>query len=423
MPVGLQRATARRQHPGQPLRDHPHRARPLPKVGRDGADLVERRRSPSATSTTSAPTPPPSSTARSRPSSAWPRLRAQPGGRDAGGVLARGRAQRAARRRPRHRRAPTPTSPRRRSRRCSRAAVGADRADAVQVFRGDETTWARRRWTRRARARSSPPRRAVVVRNAEALEGRGRRSCAAYLDDPTPGRAPHPPGGQARQAQDGLEAAARARRRCTPARAAEGARRCARTSQEQLRRRKLAPARRRARRAARAGRPGPAPADGRAGQAGGLRGRPQGPARRAEDVAAVLGRGLAQPLYKLGDAFSRARRAGGARAAGGAARGGRGAAAILATLHRALRQVRGARALRGARAPRGRRSVLAGCGRLPFKVGDVLEAARRWSERRAARRALRALDAADRRIKTGADAARRRWRRRWPRRAAARRGG
>ena len=55
--------------------------------GADGADLGQRRRSPSATNTTSAPTPARSSTARSRPWSAWPRLRPQPRRRDAGGVL------------------------------------------------------------------------------------------------------------------------------------------------------------------------------------------------------------------------------------------------------------------------------------------------------------------------------------------------
>ena len=152
----------------------------------------------SATSTTSAPTPPPSSTARSRPSTGWPRRsraawwrrcsrRSEGGGR--------------APRRPRHRRAPTPTWPRRRSRGCCAAAVGSDRGDAVQVFRGDETTWAPRAGRGAHAARCS--RRGGRWWCATRTRSRARAtSCAAYLDDPTPGRRAHPDGGQARQAQD-----------------------------------------------------------------------------------------------------------------------------------------------------------------------------------------------------------------------------
>ena len=43
------------------------------------------------------------------------------------------------------------------------AVGGGDRSDSVQVFRGDESTWAQV-WRRRARGRCSRSRRAVVVR-------------------------------------------------------------------------------------------------------------------------------------------------------------------------------------------------------------------------------------------------------------------
>ena len=71
---------------------------------------------------------------------------------------------------------------------------------------------------------------------------------------------------------------------------------------------------------------------------------------------------------------------------------------VLATLHRSLRQVRGAKALQQRRASR--EEVIRRLQLLPFKAGDVLEAASRWSEPDLAR-ALRALGQADRRMKTG----------------------
>src|SRR5574341_839790 len=63
-------------------------------------------------------------------------------------------------------------------------ALGAQRDDALEVLRGDETTWAR--VVDVARTGSLfVRRRAVVVRNAEALKGDGGEM-VAYLDDPTP---------------------------------------------------------------------------------------------------------------------------------------------------------------------------------------------------------------------------------------------
>ena len=63
------------------------------------------------------------------------------------------------------------------------AAVGAgDRADSVQVFRGDESTWAQ--VVEAARTGSLfASRRAVVVRNADALKGDGEEM-VAYVRGP-----------------------------------------------------------------------------------------------------------------------------------------------------------------------------------------------------------------------------------------------
>src|ERR1700730_7947566 len=63
-------------------------------------------------------------------------------------------------------------------------AVGEDRANAVEVLRGDETGWGR--VVEAARTGSLfAPRRAVVVRGAEALKGEGAEM-QAYLEDPSP---------------------------------------------------------------------------------------------------------------------------------------------------------------------------------------------------------------------------------------------
>jgi DNA polymerase-3 subunit delta len=73
---------------------------------------------------------------------------------------------------------------------------------------------------------------------------------------------------------------------------------------------------------------------------------------------------------------------------------------VLATLHYAARRVRAARALRDARLPR---EALAGrLGVPPFKVSELMEATRGWSEEALAR-AVAALSEADQRIKTGTD--------------------
>jgi DNA polymerase III delta subunit len=117
----------------------------------------------------------------------------------------------------------------------------------------------------------------------------------------------------------------------------------------------------------------------------------------AEEVAACLGRGFAQPLYRLGDAFAgRDCRTAIARLEE-ALEGGEASFMMLGTLYRALRQVRGAAgsgASWGELAPR--------LGVMPFKVRDVAASARRWS-RADLRKALEALAEADQRIKTGVE--------------------
>ncbi len=121
----------------------------------------------------------------------------------------------------------------------------------------------------------------------------------------------------------------------------------------------------------------------------------------AEEVAAVLGRGLAQPLYRLGDAFTRRRRAELLALMEDVLEEGEPPLKVLATLHYAARRVRAARALRDARLPR--EALAARLGIPPFKVQEVMEATRGWSEAEL-ERAVEALNEADRRVKTGTDA-------------------
>jgi DNA polymerase-3 subunit delta len=118
----------------------------------------------------------------------------------------------------------------------------------------------------------------------------------------------------------------------------------------------------------------------------------------AEDVVAVMGRGMAQPLYKLADSFAARRPAASLELLLALLDEGEAGQRLLATLHRSLRQLRGAKALRERRASRD--EMIRRLQLLPFKVGDVLEAASRWSEAELAR-ALVALGKADRRMKSG----------------------
>ena len=274
-------------------------------------------------------------------------------------------------------------------------AVGSERAESVRVFRGDETGWAA--VIEGARMGSLfAPRRAVVVRNADAIKGEGEE-VLAWLEDPAPDTAlvllVGKPDKRRTLWKRLLDKGAVVAAEPPKGRALRG------YVADQVRRRKLA-----------------LTDEGleelleRVGQdlrrlmgeldkltafAGGRPG-----ALGADDVAAVLGKGLAQPLYRLADAMGARRTGRVLELLETALDDGEPALKILATLHRALRQVRGARALREARASR--EQVVSRLGLLPFKVGDVLEASKAWTDAELVR-AVAALDRADRRIKSGTD--------------------
>jgi DNA polymerase-3 subunit delta len=120
----------------------------------------------------------------------------------------------------------------------------------------------------------------------------------------------------------------------------------------------------------------------------------------ADTVTAVSGRGLAPPLYRLGDALL-ARRVEEVLALTEEVLGeGESGPLVLGALYRALRQVRGVHAI----GPRRARQELAARLRIPpFKVDDVLAAAKRWPERQL-RKAAEAFGRADRGMKLGRDA-------------------
>jgi DNA polymerase-3 subunit delta len=123
-----------------------------------------------------------------------------------------------------------------------------------------------------------------------------------------------------------------------------------------------------------------------------------------DDVAAVLGRGLGQPLYLLADAFSARDAPASLELVERLLEDGEEGLRALATLHRSLRQVRGALAMREARVPRDEIGAKLLPPNMQFKLDSLLEASRRWSEPDL-RRALEALGRADRRMKRGSDPA------------------
>jgi DNA polymerase III subunit delta len=274
--------------------------------------------------------------------------------------------------------------------------VGAERADAVEVFRGEEASWAHVLDAARTRSLFAA-RRAVVVRAADALKGEPD-GLEAFLADPTPGVAlvllAAKPDRRRTVWKKLLDKA-----RVVKAEPLKGAALRGRL-QEELRRRRL-------------GLPAEAAEEliDRVGQdlrrlMGELdkleayaHGR-TGPLS-VEEVSAVLGRGLSQPLFKLGDAF-------GARDARQTLEltealldDGEEAVLIVGVLHRALRQVRAAVALRGQRL--GKDELAARLGLPPpmaFKAQILMDAARAWTEDEL-RRGLLALARADRELKSG----------------------
>jgi DNA polymerase-3 subunit delta len=265
--------------------------------------------------------------------------------------------------------------------------------DGVETLRGDETTW--NKVVDLARTQSLfAARRAVVVRAAEGLKG-SDTPLAGYLDDPNPdvtlifvlGKVDKRLGVWKRLLE---------RAQTLSAEPLKGAKLRAYVAEEVARRRL------------------PLAGDGlaelleRVGQdlrrlmgeidklesyVDGARGR-----LGADEVAKVLGRGLARPLYKLADAFWARRPVEVLELTQELLDDGEAAPRLLATLHRALRQLRAARAHLERRTPSDQ--LAARLGVMPFKVRELCDAARGWSEVDL-ERALLALSRADRRLKTG----------------------
>jgi len=268
--------------------------------------------------------------------------------------------------------------------------VGSEREEAVRVFRGEESNWAQVLDALRTPslfARLT----AVVVRRAEALKG-AEEEILAYLEDPSP------------RATLVLLAGKPDRRRVLWKKVADKG---LVTSVEPLKGRALRShvlnlLRSRALKIDEEGVEELLERVGQdlrrlVGEIDKLESFAQNKTLNGEDVAAVLGRGMARPLYRLSDALA-------ARQASTVVRlmweilEEEAPLRILATLHRTLRQLIGARAM--AKAPRA--EVATRLGVMPFRVGELLEAARRWSDEEL-RCALVALGKADRTLKLGAD--------------------
>jgi DNA polymerase III delta subunit len=123
-----------------------------------------------------------------------------------------------------------------------------------------------------------------------------------------------------------------------------------------------------------------------------------------EDVAALVGQGLGQPLYLLSDAFAARDTTKALELLERLLEEGDQGPLVVAALHRTLRQVRGALALRQAGVPAGQIGARLLPGNMQFKLESLLTASRRWSERDVTR-AIAVLEQTDRGIKRGANAA------------------
>lgn len=122
-----------------------------------------------------------------------------------------------------------------------------------------------------------------------------------------------------------------------------------------------------------------------------------------EDVAAVLGRGLGQPLYLLSDAFAARDLPRALEHLERLLGDGEAGVLVLAALHRSLRQVRGAKALLAARVPKPEIGARLLPPNMQFKLDALVDAARRWSDPDLVR-ALELLGETDRAVKRGAAA-------------------
>ena len=276
-------------------------------------------------------------------------------------------------------------------------SVGSDRSEAVQVFRGDEAGWGR--IVEAARTGSLfATRRAIVVRNADAVKGEGDE-VGAYLEDPAPDAAlillTTKPDKRKTLWKRIFDKA-----HVMPADPLKPAALRARVNEE-VKRRRLPLA-------------GDALAELIDSVGQDLRrligeldkleaftaGRKE--ALTADDVAAVLGRGMGQPIYKLSDAFSERKTAVALVHMERLLDDGEPALKLLGALHRAIRQVRAAHAMKEDRMPP--RAIAAKLlpPHMAFKVDSLLAAAREWTDADL-KAGLGALNRADNLIKNGAD--------------------
>jgi DNA polymerase III delta subunit len=275
-------------------------------------------------------------------------------------------------------------------------AVGREREGAVQVLYGDETTWPR--VLEAARTGSLfVARRAVVVRRAEALKG-DEDALDAYLERPSPDVALVLVAARPDRRKSAWKRLL-SRAQLHPAEPKKG-RALAGFVAEQLRRRGL-----------RLDQDAQHELIERVGQDlrrlmgeldkleafGGVE-RTLG----ASDVAAVLGRPLARPLYELADAVTGREAALALERLDDALEAGEEPLLLLGVMHRAVRQVRACLALQRRGASRDELAARLLPKPLAFKLPAMLDAARRWSEPQAGR-AIAALAEADRALKRGAE--------------------
>ena len=274
-------------------------------------------------------------------------------------------------------------------------AIGSDRTEALQAFRGEESSWAQVLDAARTRSLFAA-KKALVVRQAEALRG-DDSGVLEYVKDPTPGVTlvliAAKPDKRKTLWKKLFDAAT-----VTLAEPMKGAR-LKNYVRDELRRRKL-----------------PLPEDALSaliervgadlrrliGEIEKLQAYAEGGRLSAEDVALVLGRGFARPLYELSDAFGERRGRAALELLEKALDEGEAALRILAALHRGLRELRKARALHEQRVPRERMIAALGLGNRAFKLDEILATARRWDER-SFRRATAALERADRAIKSSGE--------------------
>ena len=271
------------------------------------------------------------------------------------------------------------------------AVLGNSREGALEVVRGEESSWAHVIDAARSRSLFAP-KRVVVVRRAEKLKGDGG-DLDAYLADPTPGVTLVLQAGK----PDKRRAVWKRLLKKVPVKSAEPlkGRRLSGYVVDQLRKRKLD-----------LGPDGLEELIQRVGQdlrrlmgeIDKLEAYAQGQALSGADVSEILGRGIGQPIYKLTDAFMARRRDEALRLLDEALEDREPGLRLLWSLHSTLRRLRVAKQL--GRSGRSGPALASQLGVPPFKVRDVMDAASRWSHTGLVA-ALVALQRADLRIKTG----------------------